>query len=153
VNPSNASISAAHLRSNIIEPLPKKKLRFNTPGEFRLPSTCCACILISFICNSVQRVVYTARHETTHELLGLDADRNESPKNSYAVVHAIYTRDDFNTARRSHKTFVESVDCASRYAPHSGSLSGVLVDDSEDKLFPAIASVWQLLTRRQINSG
>jgi hypothetical protein len=47
VNPSNASISAAHLRHNIIEPLHRKKLRLNTQGEFRLPSTCCACILIS----------------------------------------------------------------------------------------------------------
>jgi hypothetical protein len=48
----------------------------------------------------------TARHETTHELLGLDADLDKSPENSYAVVRAIYTTDDFNTARRSHKTFV-----------------------------------------------
>jgi hypothetical protein len=35
VNPSNASISAAHLPSNIIEPLPRKKLLLNTPGAFR----------------------------------------------------------------------------------------------------------------------
>jgi hypothetical protein len=86
VNPSNASISAAHLRSNIIEPLPRKNLRLNTPGEFRLPSTCCACILISFICSSVQRVIRTASHETTHEFLGLDAHPDESPENSYAAV-------------------------------------------------------------------
>jgi hypothetical protein len=119
MNPSNASISAAHLRINIIEPLQRKKLRLNTPGEFRLPSTCYACILSSFICSSVQRVVRTALHETTHELLGLDADPDESLENSYAAVRAIYTRDDFNTARSSHKTFVESADGASRYAPHS----------------------------------
>jgi hypothetical protein len=93
-------------------------LRLNTPGEFRLPSTCFAYILISFICSSVQRVVRSASHEKTHELLGLDEDPDESPKNSYAAIRAIYTRD-FKTARRSHKTFVESADGASRYAPHS----------------------------------
>jgi hypothetical protein len=34
------------------------------------------------------------RHETTHELLGLDADPDKSPKNSYAAVRAIYATDD-----------------------------------------------------------
>jgi hypothetical protein len=33
----NPSISTAHLRSNILEPLPRKKLSLNTPGEFCLP--------------------------------------------------------------------------------------------------------------------
>jgi hypothetical protein len=35
-------------------------------------------------------------------------DESPSPENSYTAVRAIYTRDDFNTARRSHKTFVET---------------------------------------------
>jgi hypothetical protein len=53
VNPSNASFRSssqeqhycAHLQSNIIEPLQGKKMRLNTPGEFRLPATCCTCIV------------------------------------------------------------------------------------------------------------
>jgi hypothetical protein len=58
------------------------------------------------MCSSVQRVVRVVRHETTRELLGLDGDPDESPENSYAAVRALFTRDDFNTARRPHKTFV-----------------------------------------------
>jgi hypothetical protein len=76
-------------------------------------------IHLRIICSSVQRVVRTESHETTHELLGLDADLDESPENSYATVRAIYMRDDFNTARCLHKNFVESADGASRYAPHN----------------------------------
>jgi hypothetical protein len=75
----NPSISAAQLKLNILASLLRKKMRPNTPGEFRLPSTCSARILISFICSSVQRVVRTARPKTTHELLSLDADPDESP--------------------------------------------------------------------------
>jgi hypothetical protein len=40
----------------------------------------------------------------------LDADPDESPGKSYVALRAIYTRDDFNAAQSSHKTFVESED-------------------------------------------
>jgi len=107
------------------------------------------------MCSSVQRVVRVVRHETTRELLGLDGDPDESPENSYAAVRALFTRDDFNTARRAHKTFVATRGDRGRHiklcTPY---FLGHQVDGSEDKLFTAVASVWQLLTiGRQVNSG
>ena len=107
------------------------------------------------MCSSVQRVVRTARQETTRQLLGLDAEPDDSPANSYAAVRAIFTRDDLNAARRAHKTFVETRGERGKHiklcTPY---FLGHQVDGSEDRLFTAVASVWQLLTiGRQINSG
>jgi len=112
-------------------------------------------ILTSYICRSVQRVVRAVRQETTRQLLGLDADPDESPDNSYAAVRAIFVRDNFNDARRAHKTYVDSGGERGRHiklgTPY---FLGHQVDGSEDKLFTAVASVWQLLAiGRQINSG
>jgi hypothetical protein len=99
------------------------------------------------MCSSVQRVVRVVRHETTRDLLSLDGEPDESPENSYAAVRALFTRDDFNTARRAHKTFVATRGdrglhiklCTPYFLGHQ-------VDGSEDKIFTAVASVWQLLT-------
>ena len=103
----------------------------------------------------MQRVVRAARLETTRQLLGLDADPDESPENSYAAVRAIFARDDFKAAQRAHKTFVATRGergvhikmCTPYFLGHQ-------VDGSEDKLFTVVSSVWQLLTiGRQMNSG
>jgi len=103
----------------------------------------------------VQRLVLASRKAVTRQLLGLDADPDESPENSYAAVRAIFARDDFTEARRAHKIFVETRGergthiklTATYFLDHQ-------IDGSEDKLHTSIATVWQLLTvARQINSG
>ena len=107
------------------------------------------------MCSSVQRVVRTARQETTRQLLGLDAEPDEPPTNSYAADRAIFARDDLNAARRVHQTFVETrgehgqhIKLCTLYSLRHQ------VDGSEDRLFTAVASVWQVLAiGRRINSG
>jgi len=108
-------------------------------------------ILTSYMCRSVQRVVRAVRHETTREILGLAADPDESPENSYAAVRAIFARDDFNDARRAHKTYVNSGGERGRHiklgTPY---FLGHQVDGSEDKLFTAVASVWPFYDTSQV---
>ena len=103
----------------------------------------------------MQRVVRAVRLETTRQLLGLDADPDESPENSYAAVRAIFARDDFKSALRAHKSYVDTHGergchikmCTPYFLGHQ-------VDGSEDMLFTVVASVWQLLAiGRQMNSG
>ena len=103
----------------------------------------------------MQRVVRAARIETTRQLLGLDADPDESPENSYAAVRAIFARDDFKAALRAHKTFVETGgDRGLHIKMCTPYFLGHQVDGSEDMLFTVVASVWQLLAiGRQMNSG
>jgi hypothetical protein len=100
-------------------------------------------ILTSFMCSSVQRVVRVVRQETARELLGLDGEPDESPENSYAAVCALFTRDDFNAARRAHTTFAATRGNRGKHiklcTPY---FLGHQVDGSEDKLFTAVASVW-----------
>jgi hypothetical protein len=96
-------------------------------------------------------------HETTRQLLGLDAEPDEPPANSYAAVRAIFARDDLNAnaARHAHKTFVETCGERGRHIKLcTPFFLGHQVDSSEDRLFTSVASVWQLLTiGRQIKSG
>jgi hypothetical protein len=96
-----------------------------------------------------------SRKNVTRQLLGLEADPDETPENSYAAVRTIFARDDFTVARKAHKAFVETRGERGTHInlTHSYFLDHQ-VDGSEDILYASVASVWQLLTiARQINSG
>ena len=100
-------------------------------------------------------MVLAARKAVTRQLLGVEAEPEESPENSYAAVRAIIARDDFTEARNAHKKFVET---RGERGTHIKLTRAYFldhqIDGSEDKLHTSIATVWQLLTlARQINSG
>ena len=98
----------------------------------------------------MQRVVRAVRHETTRQLLGLDADPDESPENSYAAVRAIFARDDFKTALRAHKSYVDTSGergchikmCTPYFLGHQVDGSEDMLSGGRDSGFTVVASVW-----------
>ena len=103
----------------------------------------------------MQHLVRETRHDLTRQLLGLDADPDESPENSYAAARVIFLKNDFKAAMKAHKLFCES---GGERGTHFA-MCDILclhheVDGGQETLFAAFSSVWQLLgLARQINSG
>jgi hypothetical protein len=100
-------------------------------------------------------LVRETRQDLTRQLLGLDADPDESPENSYAAVRVIFAKHDFKAAVKQHRLFCSTRGaqgqhfqlCASFCLHHE-------VSGAEETLFAAFSSIWQLLGfGRQINSG
>ena len=119
----NPSISAAHLWSNILAPLPKKTIApehtMSVSFTYNLVCTHSNFIYLQ-LC---KRAVRTACYETTHELLGLDTDPDElSPEFLCCCSCHLHERRFQHRTKFAKKKLskpMESADGTSRYAPNS----------------------------------
>ena len=149
--------SAAQMRRNLHRTSPQKKIppalvRYDSFSYLFLLS-----LLLTFVSllRSVAHLVRETRHDLTRQLLGLDADPDESPANSYAAARLIFVKHDFKTAMKAHKLYCETRGGQGRHL----AMCDILclhheVDGGQELLFAAFSSVWQLLgLARQINSG
>jgi hypothetical protein len=119
VNPCNASISAAHLRSNVIKPLPRKNCASTRQVSF---------IYLQLIAYALQfhssAALYRAWSvwRSTKQLMNCSAWM-QTPTNLPRIPMQRFVPSTRQTTSTQHdictKTFVESADCTSRYVPHS----------------------------------